>query len=75
MKTAYLIMAHTDAPQLGRLVKALYVEGMTDFYVHIDSKVQMEPFVKAVSEWKVKVRWVIKRQYTVWGGTPKCPLT
>ena len=44
MKLAYLIMAHTDPKHLRRLVDALNVKGKTDFYVHVDSKVDIDPF-------------------------------
>lgn len=68
MKIAYLIMAHTDAPQLGRLIKALNVDGTTDFYVHIDSKSDISPFNEVVSSLKADVCFTDKRIYTTWGG-------
>ena len=42
MKIAYLISAHTDAPQLARLIKALHTDA--EFFVHIDKKSDIRPF-------------------------------
>lgn len=43
MKIAYLITAYTDPPQLARLVYALMTDD-TDFYIHIDAKVDEGKF-------------------------------
>ena len=42
MNIAYLISAHTDAPQLARLIKALHPDA--EFFVHIDKKSDIRPF-------------------------------
>lgn len=42
MKIAYLISAHTDAPQLKRLVEALHPDA--HFFIHIDKKSDITPF-------------------------------
>lgn len=42
MNIAYLISAHTDAPQLQRLVEALHPDA--HFFIHIDKKADITPF-------------------------------
>ena len=42
MNIAYLISAHTDAPQLKRLVEALHPDA--HFFIHIDKKSDISPF-------------------------------
>lgn len=42
MNIAYLISAHTDAPQLKRLVEALHPDA--HFFIHIDKKSDITPF-------------------------------
>lgn len=68
MKLAYLIMAHTDPKHLRRLLDALYVKGATDFYVHVDRKVDIAPFKAELSNVIENVKMVEKRIYTTWGG-------
>lgn len=48
MKIAYLIATHSDARQLKRMIDALEIKGVTDFYVHVDKKVKIEPFIEAL---------------------------
>lgn len=62
MNIAYLISAHTDAPQLARLIKALHANA--EFFIHIDRKSDIAPFKEAISapnvhfiEKRVDVRW------------------
>ena len=62
MNIAYLISAHTDAPQLQRLIEALHPEA--HFFVHIDRKSDIRAFTSAVCrenvhflEDRVDVRW------------------
>lgn len=55
MKIAYLILAHADAPHLGRLVRALAGEDI-GIFIHIDKKSDEAPFrrecdVYAGSQW------------------------
>ncbi len=59
---AYIISAYKDAPHLKRLIEAL--EGNADFYVHVDSKVDIQPF-KALLHDKVVF---VKRHWVSWGG-------
>lgn len=46
MNIAYLISAHTDAPQLARLIRALHPDA--EFFVHIDKKSDIRPFKEAI---------------------------
>ncbi len=62
MTIAYLISAHTDAPQLARLVNALQSDA--HFFVHIDKKSDIEPFRRLLPqdnvhflEKRIDVRW------------------
>ena len=58
---AYLISAHTDAPQLGRLIRALQRDAQ--FFIHIDAKSDISAFdcVRAANVHfipdRVNVRW------------------
>lgn len=64
MKIAYLIMAHTDAPQLGRLLSALSVGATTDFYIHIDRKSDRAAFENSVPEVKSEIKFIDNQIYT-----------
>ena len=62
MNIAYLISAHTDAPQLARLIGALHPDA--DFFVHIDKKSDIKPFREAINARnvhfigsRIDVRW------------------
>ncbi len=62
MNIAYLISAHTDAPQLRRLVEALH--GDAEFFIHIDKKSDILPFRQLLPknnvhflENRIDVRW------------------
>lgn len=62
MNIAYLISAHTDAPQLARLIRALHADA--EFFVHIDKKSDIRPFQKLIHEGnvhfiehRIDVRW------------------
>ncbi len=62
MNIAYLISAHTDAPQLRRLVDALHPDAQ--FFIHIDKKSDIEPFRRLLTrpnvhllEHRINVRW------------------
>lgn len=47
MNIAYLISAHTDAPQLARLVRALHPDA--EYFIHIDKKSDIRPFKETIS--------------------------
>lgn len=68
MRIAYLIMAHTDAPQLGRLVAALSVNETTDFYILIDKKSDRGIFEKYIPEVGSFVKFIDNQVYITWGG-------
>ena len=62
MNIAYLISAHTDAPQLRRLIETLHTDA--HFFVHIDRKSDIEPFTSIINgenvhflQDRVDVRW------------------
>ncbi|MBQ6886178.1 MAG: hypothetical protein IJN54_01530 [Lachnospiraceae bacterium] len=73
MKIAYLITAYKDEKQLARLVEALMCDG-TDFYIHIDKKVDELPFKQEIGQLKQNgsnaVHFVDKadRVRVHWGG-------
>lgn len=46
MTIAYLISAHTDAPQLKRLIEALHKDA--EFFIHIDEKSDIEQFTSII---------------------------
>lgn len=67
MNLAYLISAHTDAPQLARLIRALHADA--EFFVHIDLKSDIRPFQEAITagnvhfiENRTDIRWGTFRQ-------------
>lgn len=65
MKLAFLISAHTDAPQLKRLIGALPDNSV--FFVHIDRKSDMTPFSALLAADK-RVRFIKHRVSVVWGS-------
>lgn len=59
---AYLISAHTDAPQLKRLIEALHADA--HFFIHIDKKSDIIPFTSIIQgdnihflQDRIDVRW------------------
>ena len=63
MTLAYLISAHTDAPQLKRLVDALHSDAQ--FFVHVDKKSDMNAFTSILQ--RKNVHFVENRIDVVWG--------
>lgn len=63
MNIAYLISAHTDAPQLQRLIHALHPEA--EFFVHIDKKSDITPFTTLIVD--KNVHFIDKRIDVRWG--------
>lgn len=62
MEIAYLISAHTDAPQLKRLIEALHPDA--HFFIHIDMKSDISQFTSIIEgenihflEERLDVRW------------------
>ena len=76
MKIAYLIAAHQDARQLKRLISALYVPNHTDFFIHVDSKVDMSPFEHEVSDFTQagdnRIIFSQNRHNVMWGTFSQC---
>lgn len=60
-----MIAAHTDPKQLRKLVEALAGVGC-DFYIHIDKKSSITPFVQQLKG--MDVNFIKKRVSTNWGG-------
>lgn len=69
MNIAIMIAAHADPVQLKRLVDSLRGIG-ADFYIHIDKKKEIEPFVNALKD--TDVNFISKRVCTNWGGESQC---
>ena len=63
MHIAYLISAHTDAPQLKRLIDALHPQA--EFFVHIDSKSDLEEFTRLIKS--PRVHFIPQRVDVMWG--------
>lgn len=64
MKLSFLISAHTDAPHLRHLIESL-PEG-SEFFVHIDAKSDITPFIKELS--RPDVHFISHRVNVVWGS-------
>ncbi len=63
MNIAYLISAHTDAPQLKRLIEALHPDA--EFFIHIDRKSDLSAFTEQIDS--PRVHFIEKRVDVVWG--------
>lgn len=73
MKIAYLISAHQDSAHFGRLVKSLYVNNVTAFFVHIDKKSDIHSFRKMLpDELLPSVVFLNSRCSVSWGGYSQC---
>lgn len=81
MKIAYLISAHNDPKQFGRMVSALHIEGSTSFFVHVDAKTNQEEFEQNIAPaYKPYVTFTQNRYWVQWGGVwtgqvPVCSVT
>ena len=60
---AFLISAHTDAPQLLRLIEALSADA--EFFVHIDAKSDIKPFTSLIKS--DNVHFLVNRVDVRWG--------
>jgi hypothetical protein len=65
MELAHLLLVHTDPEHIGRLAKRLST--FSDVYIHVDSRVSIQPFTEAVDR-RSNVRFVASRFPTEWGG-------
>lgn len=63
MNIAYLISAHTDAPQLARLIEALQQEA--HYFIHIDKKSDIQPFTSLIQG--ENIHFLEKRYDVRWG--------
>lgn len=66
-KMAFLISAYTEPNSLRALVRKLDEMLPADFYIHIDKKVQIEPFQTGLKDMP-NVFFVKKRVRVYWGG-------
>ena len=66
-KMAFLISAYTEPNSLHALVRKLDEMLSADFYIHIDKKVQIEPFQNGLKDMP-NVFFVKKRVRVYWGG-------
>lgn len=66
MDITYLISAHTDAPQFGRLLRSLENEGVR-FVVHIDRNVAIHPFIESARG--VRNVFFLRERYRISWGT------
>jgi hypothetical protein len=68
MKIAYIILAHKNPVQLGRLVKALTYKN-TAFLIHIDKKTDIVPFKKELAGLTDADIRLVKKEDGRWGGS------
>ena len=66
MNIAYIIHAYKNPEQLSRLISSLSDKG-SSFYIHIDSKVNIAPFIHCLDNATVKPIFV-KRESSRWGS-------
>src|SRR5438128_1435733 len=66
MEKAYLIMAHKNPEQLSRLISRL-IDGESEFFIHIDKKVDAAPFENRLKEYGDIVHF-LERFDSKWGG-------
>lgn len=65
---AYIILAHREPKQLAQLIQVLQHED-DHFFVHIDSKVSLEPFHAEIGKLRIpNIHFVNKRENGQWGG-------
>jgi hypothetical protein len=67
MKQAFIILAHKNPVQLKRLITALQ-SPFFDFYIHLDSRLDIDGFVTALEKGKVNVHFIKPRTQGKWGG-------
>lgn len=67
MKIAYLISAYLDPQQLKRLIISLNYKNKCTFFIHVDKKVNIEPFMHEL-KLQNNVYFVKNRKKVYWGG-------
>jgi hypothetical protein len=74
MNINYIILAHKNPTQVGRLVKALNVSSVF-FYIHIDKKTEIEPFLKELNHFKNVYFFIEERVNVIWGNISQVEAT
>ena len=64
MQKNYLILAHKNPLQLGRMIERLD-DGASKFFIHLDAKTPIEPFAACVEG--AHIRFIEPRERCVWG--------
>lgn len=64
MQKNYLILAHKNPLQLGRMIERLD-DGASKFFIHLDAKTPIEPFAACLE--RAHIRFIEKRERCVWG--------
>lgn len=64
MQKNYLILAHKNPLQLGRMIERLD-DGASKFFIHLDAKTPIEPFAACLEGGHI--RFIDKRERCVWG--------
>ena len=64
MQKNYLILAHKNPLQLGRMIERLD-DGASKFFIHLDAKTPIEPFAACLEGGHI--RFIEKRERCVWG--------
>ena len=64
MQKNYLILAHKNPLQLGRMIERLD-DGASKFFIHLDAKTPIEPFAACLEG--AHIRFIEKRERCVWG--------
>ncbi|MCX6214425.1 beta-1,6-N-acetylglucosaminyltransferase [Spirosoma sp.] len=68
LRIAYLVFAHKNPLQFGRLLKRLYYPECM-FYVHVDAKAPLTGFWSAASQVPANaIQWLPKRKTVSWGN-------
>jgi len=67
MKQAFIILSHKSPNQLRRLI-SIMDSPFFDFFIHIDLRVEIAPFVDLIKTEHSKVHFVKKRTKADWGG-------
>ena len=65
MRIAYLLTAYKDSKHLNNLIDSLNYNA--DFYIHIDLKVNINPFINTIGK-KKNVYFIKKRYFVNWGS-------
>lgn len=64
MEKNYLILAHKNPLQLGRMIERLD-DGASKFFIHLDAKIPIEPFAACLEG--AHIRFIEPRERCVWG--------